>query len=317
MSHYVIVPLDGSKLAEEALPLGISLAQKAASAGVVQLVQVIPSLPQTIVYFPDSDMTSRELYDAYQASAMGYLKQVKKQLYQTGVSVETHVLDGHAGRTLAKWANREEVSYLVMSTHGRGGISRWALGSVTDQVLHLIERPLIIMRPQTVSDTPLVELSGGTLNVTDLPQLKRIVVPLDGTPFAEQVLPHAKKLARAYDAELLLFRATSLMSSGVIGSDVAVLETKMIEINRNKARDYLKGIRFNLEAEGFKVRVKVGVGQPTDAILTYAKQVDADLIAISTHAPGAIRRMVMGSVADALIRAGQVPVLTTKTDTKE
>lgn len=315
MSNYVIVPLDGSKLAEEALPMGISLAQEAASAGVVQLVQVIPKLSQTFVYLPDSGMTSQELHDAFQASAMGYLEQIKTQLAETGISVETDVLDGDAGSALAKFANKKEVSYLVMSTHGRGGISRWALGSVADQVLQLIKRPLIIMRPQTASDMPVAELSNGTLNITNLPQLGRIVVPLDGTPFAEQVLPHAEKLARAYDAELLLFRSVSLTPPGM-GSDLALLETKLYEINCNEARNYLKRIKLNLEVEGFKVRAEVGGGQPTDAILAYAKQVEADLIAISTHARGAISRMVMGSVADALIRAGEVPVLATKTETK-
>ncbi|MGB0385516.1 MAG: universal stress protein [Ardenticatenaceae bacterium] len=317
MSNYVIVPLDGSKLAEEALPMGIALAQEAVSDGVVQVVQVIPKLSQTFVYLPDNGMNSLELHEAFRASAENYLGKIKTQLAEAGGAVETLVVDGKAGPALAKLANREEVSYVVMSTHGRGGVSRWTLGSVADQVLQLIERPLIIMRSETVSDAPLAELSGGMPKIGDLPQLKRIVVPLDGSPFAEQVLPHAKKLARAYDAELLLLRSVSATPPGMIGSDVALLETRLYEINRNQARDYLKRIKLDLQVEGFKVGFEISGGQAADAILSYADNIDADLIAMCTHARGAISRMVMGSVADGIIRAGQVPVLAIKAETKE
>ena len=315
MSHYVIVPLDGSKLAEEALPLGISLAQKAPSAGVVQLVQVIPSRDQTFNYIttPDGTMMPIDIIETFRANAQRYLEQKKNQLVKAGITVETTIIEGDVGPAIADFANQEEAAYLVMSTHGRGGLSRWMLGSVTDQVLHLSERPLLIIRPKETSDA----LLASRLIPANLPQLERIVVPLDGEPLAERVLPHAKTLARAYGAELLLWRSVSAVTPGMMHAEIAILETKLIEMNRQQAKEYLNRIKIDLEMEGFKVSAAVGGMPITDRILAYAAKSDADLIAMSTHARSAIGRMIMGSVADGVIRAGSLPVLVIRAETKE
>ncbi|MGB0385652.1 MAG: universal stress protein [Ardenticatenaceae bacterium] len=313
MTNSVIVPLDGSMLAEQALPLGISVAQQMGSA--LQLVQVVsmPSPSFSYISTPDGNITRLDVIESFRASAERYLGQMKTQLAEAGIAVETSIIEGDVGPALADFANQQEASYLVMSTHGRGGLSRWSLGSVADQVLHLSERPLIIMRPQEASESPLAELAGSAS--ANLPQLGRIVVPLDGSPLAEQVLPHAKTLARAYGAELLLWESAYAITRGMIGVEMAVLENRLHEINRNDARDYLKRIKLDLEVEGFKVGFEVGGMPATDAILRYAAKNEADLIAMSTHARGAIGRMIMGSVADGVIRAGPLPVLVIRGET--
>ncbi len=312
MANCVIVPLDGSKLAEQALPLGISVARQIEST--LQLVQVIPSADQTFNYIstPDGNMIPIDIIETFRANAERYLEQKKTQLLDVGIAVETTIIEGDIGPAIADLANQEKAAYLVMSTHGRGGLSRWMLGSVTDQVLQLSERPLLIMRPKERSDA----LLASRLIPAHLPKFARIVVPLDGEPLAEQVLPHAKTLARAYGAELLLWRSVSAVAPGMIHAEMALLETKFIEMNRNQARDYLNRIKVDLETEGFKVSAAVGGMPATDAILGYAAKTDADLIAMCTHARGAISRMIMGSVADGVIRAGPLPVLVTRAQTK-
>ena len=316
MANLVMIPLDGSTLAEQALPLGVSLAQQISSDSVVQLVQVVPKPSNAVSYIstPNGDISPLELVDAFWGSAQSYLSKMKEELAEVGIPVETCILEGDVGQVLADLANEQETCYIVMSTHGRGGLSRWALGSVADQLLHLSKRPLIIMRPQGAMQ---VTMPRALHLENNLSQLKRIVVPLDGSPLAEQVLPHVKKLARAYEAELLLFRSVSLVPPSMIGADVALLEKKLYEVNRNEARDYLKRIKVNLQIQGFKVSIEVGGAPTADAILRYATQVDADLIAMATHARGAIGRLIWGSVTDGVIRAGQMPVLVTKAETKE
>lgn len=313
MSHTVIIPLDGSKLAEQALPLGISVAQQMDST--LQLVQVIPSANQSFNYLstPDGHMMPIDIVETFRANAQRYLEQKKTQLLEAGIAVETTVIEGDIAPAIANFANQEEAAYLVMSTHGRGGLSRWMLGSVADQVLHLSERPLLIMRPKETSDA----LLASRLIPANLPQLERIVVPLDGEPLAEQVLPHAKRLARAYGAELLLWRSVPAVTSGMMHAEMAILETKLIELNRQQAKEYLNRIKIDLEMEGFKVSAAVGGMPITDRILAYAAKSDADLIAMSTHARSAIGRMIMGSVADGIIRAGPLPVLVIRAQTKE
>jgi nucleotide-binding universal stress UspA family protein len=327
MVSYVIVPLDGSSLAEQALPLAASLVQQAMASAdsatwdsVLQLVQVVPSPIQSdsLVSPPEGNMSPVGVVESYQTTAQSYLSKIEAQLAETGVPLETSVIEmcetdprcADIGSALASFANKQHKCVIVMSTHGHTGLSRWRLGSVADQVLHLSEHPLIIMRPQDESpNMPTRE--------DKLPQLKRIVVPLDGSFFAEQVLPHAKKLAHAHSAELLLFRSVSAVSPGMIGADVAVLDTRLYDMNRQEAKDYLKRIKVNLEVEGFKVRIEVG-GMPTaDAILRIAAKVNADLIAMATHARGAIARLIWGSVTDRVVRAGEIPVLVTRAETKE
>lgn len=316
MANSVIVPLDGSKLAEQALPLGISVAQQMDRA--VQLVQVIPSPDQTFNYIstPDGPMMPIDIVETFRANAKRYLEHKKTQLVEAGIAVETSIIEGDVAAAIADFANKEEAAYLVMSTHGRGGLSRWMLGSVTDQLLRLTEYPLLIMRPKEASDTPLASETDALIP-TRLPQLKRIVVPLNGDSLAEQVLPHAKTLARAYGAELLLWCSVSAVAPGMIYADIAALETRLIEMNRKQARDYLNRIKVDLEMEGFKVSAAVGGMPITDKILAYGAKTDADLIAMSTNARGPIGRMIMGSVADAVIRAGPLPVLVVRAQTKE
>lgn len=322
MVSYVIVPLDGSGLAEQALPLAVSLVRQAIvsadSDSVLQLVQVVPSPIESdsLVSPPEGDMTSLGIVESYRGTAQSYLSQIEADLADAGIRIETSVIEvsqaeprlADVGSALAKFANEQQKSVIVMSTHGRGGFTRLRLGSVADKVLEETDCPLIMMRGQE----PMQEM-----RLRDLPPLRRIVVPLDGSFLAEQVLPHAKAVARRHSAELLLFRSVSAVSPGMIGADAAVLDRRVYEMNRHEARDYLKRIKVNLEVEGFKVRIEVG-GMPTaGAILRYAAEVDADLIAMATHARGAIARLIWGSVTALVVRGGQIPVLVTKADTKE
>lgn len=312
MAKFVMIPLDGSTLAEQALPLGVSLAQEIASTGadsVLQLVQVVPTPdPFMPISTPDGLITQVDVIETFRATGQDYLDNMKEQLTEAGITVKTHLLEGDAAKELAMLANREEVAYMVISTHGRGGLSRWTLGSVADKVLHLIERPLIIMRPQETM-----------LNMSPFrfSPVRRIVVPLDGSTHAMQVLSHAKKVARLYDAELLLFRSVSAVTPGMSGPEMAFVDTRLYELNLKRAEDDLKEIQASLKGEGFKVRVAVGGMPITDAILAYAAQSESDLIAMATHARGPIGRMIMGSVTDGVVRAGQVPVLVVRTETKE
>lgn len=138
---------------------------------------------------------------------------------------------------------------------------------------------------------------------------KKILVPLDGSDLAESALAHVRPLAKCMGSEIVLLRVASVP----VGAYMLVTEPRLIEDARqgveDEARDYLKGVAAALRADGFKVSIEVGTGVIGDTIQEFAMQVHADLIAMSTHGRGGLARLVIGSVADQIVRHSKVPVL--------
>lgn len=138
---------------------------------------------------------------------------------------------------------------------------------------------------------------------------KKILVPLDGSDLAESALAHVRPLAKCMGSEIVLLRVVTIP----VGAYMMVTEPRLIEDAtqgvEDEAADYLKGVAATLRADGFKVSVQVGTGVIGDTIQDYCRSLHADLIAMSTHGRGGLARLVIGSVADQLVRHSQVPVL--------
>ncbi len=311
MSNPVIVPLDGSALAEQILPLGVSIARKMGRP--LMVLQVVPIPTRAAPGETGGVLTVEEMLDLLRSRAQEYLAGVEKRIKEAdvGVSVEGLIVTARTpAEGIAAAADEHHASFVVMATHGYTGLSRWALGSVTDQVLHLTKHPLIVVRPQEQEKpTPLSEET--------LPVLRRIVVPLDGSPLAEHVLPFVADLARAFNAELFLYRVLTMPFTG-LGVDTGfVLAEQYWEIAREEAETYLKGVAGSLQQQGLTVSYNVGIEPVADAILAFADQVGADLIAMTTHAREGLTRLIMGSVADRVVRAGHAPVLVVRPETEK
>ncbi len=304
----VLVPLDGSRLAEQALPLGLSIARHTGRELLV--LRVVPVPTQTALAETGGVFPVEEMLETMRERARDSLGQVEERLKGYGVPVQGIVVTARtAAEGVAEVADEHHAGYVVMATHGYTGLSRWALGSVTDRVLHLTRRPLIIVRPSEVSEeTP-------SLPET-LPALKRIVVPLDGSRLAEHILPSVTDLARAYGAELVLFRVVTLPFSGVGVDAGMVVEAHYWDLAQEEAETYLQGVAGSLQQQGLTVRYDVGREPVADAILACVERVEADLVAMTTHAREGLTRLIMGSVTDRIVRAGQVPVLVVRPETE-
>jgi nucleotide-binding universal stress UspA family protein len=299
MNGPVIVPLDGSKLAEQALPLALSIAQHA-KGGELLLLRALKVPASTIRVAPNTLMTIDEQTRLLENSAQAYLAEVAEQLKSAGVTinVETHI--GRADEIIAYEADKREGSIIVMSTHGRTGFSRWALGSVTDHVLHLTERPLIVLRPQEILP----------LTPHHLPEIKRIVVPLERLPLAKEVLPYVQQLAEAYSGtEILLFCAIPAFPAGSAELEAIMLKDSWHQSCRAETESYLGGIVKELREHGHQVDFAIKIGAAANKILDYANEVKADLIVMATHTRQELSYFLLGSVTDRVIRAGQVPVM--------
>jgi nucleotide-binding universal stress UspA family protein len=307
MLNTILVPLDGSVFAEQVLPLAVSIASRAGSRLV--LVKAAP-VPREPLQINEERLSVDEQLAWMTDSAERYLRKVREQVNESvhhttagqggnHLEIATRVLVGDAGPTVADYARECGADLIVMATHGRSGFDRWSLGSVADKLVQLSRVPVIAVRPAT---TRLISLEA-------LPSLDRILVTLDGSEMAEQVLPLAKALARGFDAELLLFRVAVIPPSVYHGPDVALVWTDLWEGIVREAGHYLEQVASTLRSEGFQVRAMTARDNVAESILVAADEQDVSLIAMTTHGRTGLARVVFGSVADRVLRAGNRPVL--------
>jgi nucleotide-binding universal stress UspA family protein len=252
------------------------------------------------------------LEESYQKRYETYLAEVSERLSAKGVAVKTTVLgqSGSISEVIAEQAEELKPDLVVMTTHGWGGLTRMFLGSIADELIRQLPMPLIIIRPED-----------GKVDLDNLPSLKKVLIPLDGAPEAEKMLPSAGKLARVMDAELTLFRSLSPVPSSHyepqgfkdFDEEAEHLVEKTEEAQAHlleKAEEYLKAMADHLRAEGLKVETKLATRpHPASVILKLVEQEGFDLIALETHGRKGLSRLFLGSVADKLIRSATVPVM--------
>jgi nucleotide-binding universal stress UspA family protein len=226
-------------------------------------------------------------------AAKHYLGTIEHRAEKAGFSVLSVVTDGSVGESIVAAAAAHQISHIVMSTHGCTGLMRWTLGRVTNTVLDLASQPLLLLRPYPDRFSDLFPL----------PDIRRIVVALDGSVLAETSLTHVRKLARVYEAEIRLFQAVTAELPALVG---AVPEAA---VDREA---YLERVANTLRGEGLRVGYDLGLAPPAEAIQHYAEQTQADLIAMATHVHRDGGGHILGSITNQVVRLGQVPVLVTR-----
>jgi nucleotide-binding universal stress UspA family protein len=293
----IFVPLDGSDLAERAVPVAAELARKSGAA--LRLVHVHVPMPTEPIYVEGLPVVDEHLRPLRKSHEQAYLDRAVERL-AAGTTAQGVILEGGAASALAAHARREGAALVVMTTHGRGGLERAWLGSVAEEVIRLSPAPVLLVRPapSAVSGT-----------------FRRILVPLDGSAMGEAVLEHAARLARLDpEAELVLLQVLQPLSSAVWVPDAAVLAAwpagEVAHRDEEAARLYLRGVADRLDKQGLRARAGVRVsGTVAPAILEAAKEEKVDLVALSTHGRSGFARFALGSVADKVLRACPVPVL--------
>ncbi len=296
----MLVPLDGSSTAEQAVPLAIALAQRLRCK--VRLALVHQTLIAPVHAGTEQTYTSIEL--AVQKSEREYLRRWADRIRERSKRTVTAVtLTGSIAPALERYA-RDNVDLVVMATHGRGPLRRAWLGSVADHLMRSLEIPVLLVRP--THEEPVQPPTA---------QLGSILVPLDGSPLAEAALEPAMALARAWDGEICLVQVIEPLVFPIESQMVPPTgyDEKLTTIRRDAANDYLKDITKRIQADGLRASAAavLGVGV-AEALLALAHPERFGLIAIATHGYGGIRRLALGSVADKLIRGADIPVLVCK-----
>ncbi len=294
MYRSILVPLDGSAFSEHALPMARLLAQR--SGATLRLVHV-----QTRS-LADKDFTA--LSDGHELT---YLDQLKERLTANGdapLAITTEVLERSLfqmvqeslGKFLASHIATTVPDLVVMTTHGRGGLARAWLGSVADALVRQSNAPILLLRP-----------SEGSPNFTQSPSLQQMLIPLDGSPLAEQILAPALALGDALEADFTLLRIVEPLFP-IYNYLARTKELDEAEILA--ARRYLEEVTKRLADGKRQVHTRV-VLAPTlaQAILEDVQRHPSDLIALATHGFSGLQRMMIGSVADKVLRGSDVPVL--------
>ena len=301
MLKSILVPLDGSKFSETSLPLATKLAS--ATGAKLHLAQVhVPYEPDQLLantpfQFEGVDMAA---YDAHRLEQdQAYIADLGRRLGQDGPCVEGRLLEGHkVADRLAEYATEVHADIILMASHGHSGISRVWLGSVADELVRHSRTPLLVIRPSEHGDVV-------------APTLRHILVPLDGSDLAEGALGPASDLARATGARITLAHVVSIVT--VLGPRILPVVQKEFEPELERATAYLEGVASGLRDEGLDVATQAVHGKtPALALPALAEELGADVIAMATHGYGGLKRTLLGSVADKLLRASSLPVLITR-----
>lgn len=279
----MLVPLDGSGLAERALPAAERVAH-ATNSGLV-LVRVVPL---TAWAFAEGDaIISGEIYqpilESEEREAIAYLDRVADGLRARGLTVQIQLARGEAAEALLDLESRLHIGIVVMTTHGRTGIPRLALGSVADRLARDGKAPVLIVRP--FQDEGRAQA------------FERALVPLDGSSRAEAALDAALPLAGRLVRQITLARSVDPTA----GADAVAEARRYLEEQRLRAAERIADASCAIE-------YAVLQGDPASQLIAHARR-EEELVILATRGHTGVKRLALGSVADRMLHQADVPLL--------
>ena len=280
----LLVPLDGSELAERAIPYAQTIA-KTKGSEVILFTVSIASVEQL-----DRPMKA-------------YLELKVKELQSQGIEASAANAYGNVADEIVGFADKSNIDLIIISTHGYSGIKRWVLGSVARKVLYGTGVQVLLVK----SKAPKISQV----------ELKKLLLPLDGSPFSESPIPSIEQLTKGTGAEIVL---TLVCEPPLVPSygdhpinpawekhrDTLWAEAKQ------QASEYLKKMETRLEKQGMKVKSQVipgELGRVAETIIQAAQKENVDLITMATHGRSAVSRWVYGGVANRIVEQSVQPVL--------
>lgn len=287
MYEKILLPLDGSDTAQIAVPYAERLSGGLSS----QLSVIHVREPYEDKYVNMHRLYLEKITQAIKRGVKNYADKAGKRK----IIVESAILTGDPAQEIVDYADRENIDLIVMSTHGRTGITRWALGSVADRVLRATRKPLALIRVKNIqADTPSKTL------------ISRILVTLDGSKQSEIIIPYVEELASRIKAEVVLLHVLepSYYIFTVGGFNYDAYSESQRKSMRAFYKEYLEGIATNFRKREIATKCQVMFGVVAEVIIDFADKIHADFVAMSTHGRSGISRWVLGSVVERVLRAG-------------
>ena len=275
MFQHVLVPLDGSPQADTILPYVTALARQLQMA--ITLLSVADSRGAVLPGSVPRDVSER-------------LHMLAGRLTDLGVPTATAVAVGGPTKEILRIADDRRCDLIALSTSTGSSSAQSTLGRVADKVFHTSHMPLLLLPPQP-AETPSAAA----------PPITTLILPLDGSPLAESALTYAEDLWQKLATDVVLARAVPFAG--------AYVDERTPLSGEVEAEAYLQSVVERLRGEGVAVRSTVFGGLPTEHILDLAKQTPHSLTILTTHGRSALARWFVGSVAESLVRAAEVPTL--------
>ena len=297
MYSKIVVPLDGSPAAECALPWVRTLARRLALPVTLFSVVDLREISRDVTAADGLLFLDRMVEDESRRMT-DYVNQTAKSLGAVALVTQS---DKGAAETIVETAAADKNSLIVMATHGRSGLNRFLLGSTAEKVLRASNNPVLLVKATETA------VGAGEAALTS------IVVPLDGSELAERVLPAVTELAQKLALEVILMRAYAIpygaYSAGEGFYDPVHLET-LLTMVKQEALEYLEKKVAELKRQGLsKVSFVAKEGLSADEIIKFARETPANLIAMSSHGRSGVKRLVLGSVTETVVRHSGDPVL--------
>jgi nucleotide-binding universal stress UspA family protein len=285
----ILVPLDGSALAERVVAAAMYTAE--AMGGSVTLLTVVANKPGE-----EADLMMQAVQTG-QYEADLYLRSLQKHLLPSVVPIETAVITGKPDKSIIEYAQEHDIDLIIMSTHGRSGITRWSFGRTAEKVLRRAPCPTIILR----SDK---EVEPGTF--------KRILLPLDGSILAERVLLSALEMVKRMGVSLTLIQVVEESTFYGFGHSEDYIDSEV-----EAAKAYLAEVRDRVHLLDVKVHTHVAIGSAADVIVDYAEAQDIDLILLSSRGNSGFDRWMFGSVAEKVMKGAPCAILVVRQEPYE
>lgn len=297
MMNHILVPLDGSTLAECVLPHVTAIAPVTNAR--VTLLHVLQQ-NQSGRGTPAVDPVEWHLQ---KQNTEKYLEQIVNRLKETGVlGVESVILEGNPASSVIDFARSNNVDLIALSTHGHSGLSGWNVSGVVQKILLRSYKSTLLVRAYMPSAT-------GTTKV----RYKRLFVGMDGSPRSEFVLPFAINLAKFHKSQLILetvIEKPRTINRMPVSEEFAELVTQFVEKNFQAASHYFKQLVAQFSTKDLKIKTHISVGEHAITLLhDMAEESNADLVLLVAHGETGERRWPYGSVTTSFIAYGNTSLL--------
>jgi nucleotide-binding universal stress UspA family protein len=295
MFRRILVSLDGSPFAETALPAALGIARR--SNAEIRLLAVrdsaFPALDEFGLRYPGS-----EAEQAARRATECYLRAVEERLESSWPKVSSVLRSGSPAEEILREGADFRADVLVMATHGRGGLTRFWLGSVASACAHRAHIPVLLIHPEGIFDRDAWDAD-----------VRRVVVPLDGTELSERALGPAIGVANLYGTRIALVRVIHelTVADPEFFPDTFADTERIVDLDRAEAMEYLERVAAPLREWGLSVSVFPVAATSTPAAVL--DEAGGDMVVMATHARTGFARAFLGSVTDAVIRGAPGPVL--------
>jgi nucleotide-binding universal stress UspA family protein len=299
----ILVPLDGSELAEQAIPFARAVARE---AGTLVYAQVVPKAEAIHGLTGGTVASAGEVGTMFEQNATSDLETAAQRWQSIAPHYTIAIGAGDPAETILKLAAENDCDLIVIASHGRGALGRWTFGSVADRLSRTSDLPVLIIRPRDAS-----------VDRDTIPVFERILLPTDGSELSKSAIDEAAALAKHLGQNVVLVRSVfpEAELAPTAGYDAVYAPEIYEELSRSleeDARKSLDAMAQQVRDDGAEVEVLLMHGPAAQTIESVARP--DDLIVMSSHGRSGFKRWLIGSVAEKLVRTAPCPVMLVRAD---